>query len=136
MLKKSSDMTGRIQIWRACKQIISHHVFWGTGMVQENYLRRLIYASHAHNFMLDIILNTGIIGLLFFIIYLLSIGKRTKDFKKNNLYVVLCYALYGFFTASLTEAFQNMGAIAVIFGLIYYFPEYYYDFKGEIVFYD
>ena len=57
---------------------------------------KLVCAPHAHNLYLEIIINTGILGFLIFIFYIINILKHTKQiffYKENNIYLYLLIIL-------------------------------------------
>jgi exopolysaccharide production protein ExoQ len=86
---KDSTLTGRVQIWHAAIVAISqrpllgygYQMFWNRGGAI-TFINP--YPNHAHDGYLDILLDTGIVGLLIFLCgFAVSIWRAGKLFREN-----------------------------------------------------
>ncbi len=125
----SSD-SSRFDIWKHCVEMFLSHPILGLGAGTENIhiLLRDTYGidrTHAHNLMLEMLTEGGIIGIAFFTAVLVIIVKNVlKLFKlKNNLYrpyaVLYTSSLIGFTVISLFEfTLQSPKELMVFFILL------------------
>ncbi len=111
----------RKNILRANLEIFKDYPILGTGYTQNNlrlteYYKKLNipedeFKSHAHNQYLQFAAGTGILGLIFYLIFLSSIFFhalngyfKSKDMSIRILYIALVSAIVSFMIASLTES--------------------------------
>lgn len=92
---RDETLTGRNQIWAslipfAIKRPMGGHGFGGfwTEAVRE------AISTHAHNGYLDIILNIGVIGLIFFSMFLLSCCRKAQREMTQNFDWGICFICY------------------------------------------
>jgi O-antigen ligase len=91
-LGKSSDLTGRSDLWNLLIDMLSQNLFlgFGYGAFWDKYHKVLIAysgwdAPHAHNGFLDLSLSLGIVGLgLFFVSLLFFLSKGLPQFKSSK----------------------------------------------------
>ena len=82
-LNKSLTFTGRTYIWDFVLNIIRDSWFLGFGRGTDIIGQNFSYASEAHNGFLEVLLYTGAIGLIFFVMILLKVAKNLTFFKTN-----------------------------------------------------
>lgn len=103
----------RSDIWKACLEMLDGHFIFGYGTGVANVREQLhntysINQPHAHNLLLEILLENGIVGVLLllcvFIIFLVRMIKLTKKgtFEKN-LAVTFIASFIGFLVCSVTD---------------------------------
>ena len=81
-------------------------------------------SSHAHNMMLNLLYISGIVGIIMFFIFLLYIDKNTVMLHGTREYIILTICLFAFFVTCLTEPFEEMQAVPVMFALLNYLPQF------------
>ncbi len=91
-----TGFSAREFIWPRALYLIKSNWIWGYGYFTESQLaNRILYgADHPHNFILEYLLFTGIIGTVVFlgwIIYTLKIPKEIRQCKHINV-LILCFA--------------------------------------------
>lgn len=91
---KDADFSGRTLLWNNILLEIIQKPLWGHGIQSAEVLRRQIGNSYGcHNYYLDIVYQTGIIGIFIFIILvalpILKMKKRQKI--SDELYVMIGY---------------------------------------------
>ncbi|MBC7364164.1 MAG: O-antigen ligase family protein [Candidatus Aminicenantes bacterium] len=81
LFNRTETLTGRTEIWQSLVPFAKKNILlgYGYGGFWTTSLRNLI-GSHAHNGYLDTILDLGLIGLIFFIIYILNLLKKNASF--------------------------------------------------------
>lgn len=125
-LGKDLTFTGRTYIWKASIETISRHPFLGQG-IHAN--QALVYNSftrdfrQAHNEYLQIVLNCGYLGLVFFMWQFIHAGSVAEKAivtynKKENAYLIA--GLVSFLVISLTETYGQYFMTSIILGLCYY----------------
>lgn len=132
------DFTGRVMIWDFVILVTEKHLFtgygfasfWNMGEEGVNYLQGGSYyefirnINQAHNSYLDIYVFSGLIGILIFLIYLVSFFKKLSRLditggRLDYFYLVLfCFSV----THSLMEStlFRGSNLIWVLFLFIYF----------------
>lgn len=118
-LGKNQSMTSRTDIWQLAKGVILDNFVLGSGRGTE--LTYLIYTGEwktvdeAHNFILEIMMEGGIIALVLFgtmffkIVKNLNISKRTH----NLVFVALCIILINGLTESTINNFFVVAILAI-----------------------
>lgn len=97
ILGRTDTLTGRSEIWATLVPYAMQKPLlgYGFGGFWTDKIRSLT-SSHAHNGYLDIILNIGFLGLLFFTIFLLSCCRKaqklmTQDFHWGSLFMCFLF---------------------------------------------
>ena len=119
VLGKNSDLTARTTIWAIAKGIINEHWFIGAGRGTEiSYIntwgeRQVIYESH--NFILEILMEGGIVALSIFCAFFYKCIKHLdlNDVKCRIIFVAICILLVN----GLTESIVNNFFAIVILGI-------------------
>lgn len=89
---RTSSYSGRDDIWKQAIEIIKEHWLVGNGIGLEFYLPSGVYATHAHNWYLDIITKYGIIPIILFVCYLIYQMVKlwnNHQYKINSLLVLI-----------------------------------------------
>jgi O-antigen ligase len=84
---RDGDLSGRDLIWAASIEIILKNPLLGLGQTgYANAIEPLLdYFSSPHNVIIEVLCYTGVIGLTFFLLFLISIiNSAIKSFKVNN----------------------------------------------------
>lgn len=121
ILKKDLTFTGRIYIWSYVINFIKKKPLIGYGIENSNYrfMKTSYWRSfHAHNFILEIVYKTGIVGFAIFsyIIYMMINQLNNLDNKKIKSF--LSWFVFVFFIQLLTEAYSFI-YIFYIFVIVY-----------------
>ena len=129
--------SGRVIAWKFAWDEIQHNFFFGKGfsyneyLFRKNYdyLSRLGHEGMAHNSYLTIWLDTGFVGLLLFLVGLVSIFLKAA--KRSRLSIPVLYAvLFSNYYESWITASLNPFTIQLVFILTIIFI---YDFKTNVV---
>lgn len=121
----------RTIIWQGTWRIISGHLFWGAGLYSfedmfQHFNNPFVVwpRPHAHNLFLHITSEVGIVGLLFFILFISNVlfsciknYKTTENFQSKMLCFFLLIAIAGFFFNNLTE----YNWVHPLFQVLFYF---------------
>lgn len=119
---KNTTLTGRIYIWDRCFKQISLHPFFGIGMMEYGVRYQLIRIYHAHSLFLNVILESGFIGLLsYFYMWHLSIRSLVKK-RSHELSNIITFALFSFLVMTLIDVIDNSEVLYIMLVLSYYMP--------------
>lgn len=95
LLGKSLDFTGRTNVWRHAIEIITRNPLLGIGLY-DSYKSILGSYNHAHQYWLQILLQSGIVGLIshFSIFFAANSSlKRTEDRFESRIIAITCFCL-------------------------------------------
>jgi tetratricopeptide (TPR) repeat protein len=122
-------VVGRIEIWQGTWPIISNHFFWGAGLrsfedMFKHFNNPFVVwpRPHAHNLFLHVTSEIGMVGMLFFIIFILNIllsgiknYKQTEDIRLKIIPFFLLVTILGFFFNNLVEYNWEHSLFQVLF---------------------
>ena len=109
MLGKDLTFTGRTSIWDRALEAFYASPLFGVGEISNDSSRDLIGATHAHNYYLDLLYKSGIVGFLIFIIILIICGvalHRSRSGGKIPFFV--SGTLFAFMFMLQSEAYYNV----------------------------
>lgn len=122
---KDPTFTGRTYLWTNTLLNISFHPITGYGTYDADWATMYLRGPSPHNTVLNIILQGGLILLLYVIFVIISLVKNVKKTKtkegKMLLYILLCYLLmmqfevYNYFVISLSLLIVYMFSQFIIF---------------------
>lgn len=120
----------RFEIWKSCFDMIIHKPLFGYGAGTDNVhtMLRDIYSidrSHAHNFFIEMLVEGGIIGIIFIVIITALIIRsiyriiKCKNHSFKTYAVLYNSSLLGFVTISLFEfTLQSPKELMIFFALL------------------
>ena len=115
--KTSTTIPARLKIWFSSIELIKESLLVGYGH-PETAERIAIYnnrhASNAHNFLIEIVYEGGLIGLGLFGGLIYQTGKKLNEFKKRNIElhgIVLVCLLACLITGSVDSLLESRGAL-------------------------
>ena len=110
LLKKDLTFTGRTLIWDNTIKYIKRRPFFGYG-VEPYDIRGLknnnLAAIFAHNQILEIIYQGGLILYVLYSYLMLIIYKKFKEYKDNNVIKIFSIYFLALFIMMLTEVYNN-----------------------------
>jgi O-antigen ligase len=96
-------LSGRLDVWAAAIRHLGDDIWLGIGLQNYRYLPDAV-DIHPHNWLLQMVLETGLVGTLLFGVILALVAWRFWGFAKNNLYgVAACSSLVAFLTTGLAN---------------------------------
>ena len=122
-LGKDPTISGRTHIWAGAVNLISQRPLLGWGNVSssdiENYV--LFGTNHAHNFFLDIALETGVVGAGFFLFFLLYPVDYLQEKMEKKLFRMLKMGLFAQFIMWTFDFYPANPSMYCFVGIFYYF---------------
>lgn len=104
VLQKDITFTGRTNIWDLVVYSLQDSWFVGLGR-ESTIVRDYFYpVSATHNGILQVVMFTGVVGLLLFVGILLAISKRMLPCRKHKIAKVLSFAIFAYMVIGLTES--------------------------------
>lgn len=123
VFEKDSSLTTRTTIlWPINIQAFLNRPIWGYGYLKQDDFINILEGHRAHNMFLGILISSGIIGLAFFICFILYLHKSTKKYMQTRAYRFCVSCILALFTAGLIEAYDNIGVAETVYVLIYFLP--------------
>ena len=103
-LDKSTTFSGRTLIWDIVINAIKEKRIWGYGRGNTVISDVYYYLNEAHNGILQLLLDSGVIGLTLFALILLKVSKKLNAYKSHKLSKILSLGLFLFLLNSLSES--------------------------------
>ena len=117
ILHKDITFSGRTYIWESCIKMISYHPFIGYGNFDSGWIIKWNgIMRNAHNLFFDILIQGGIILLLGYLLFLLTVFITASD-KKNKKSQLLLVMLFCLFVVMLCESFLDNNYIYLAYSL-------------------
>ncbi|MBQ4558962.1 MAG: O-antigen ligase family protein [Tyzzerella sp.] len=119
LLGKDSTLTSRTIIWNLTKEIISKNWLFGAGRGESfsyvNAWGGTVTMHEAHNFILEILMEGGVVALTIYVILLYKIIRRLniKNIRHKIIFIALCAILVN----GLTESVVNNLFVTIILGV-------------------
>lgn len=107
VLEKDITFTGRTHVWDIVLYYLKYSWIIGYGRGNNIIFTETSYLNEAHNGFLEILLSSGVIGLLSFIIILYIVGKKLSKYKKNISSKILTFSIFAYMVIGLTESVFN-----------------------------
>ena len=119
---KTTTLSGRTIIWGSAIEIIRGNWLLGIGDFAPGFFIDLTGvggATHAHNQLLQILLNSGIVGLFVYIYYIYRAIRPGKELKDDDVIITYRGYLFVILIMSLTtvsfDAFFNLSLLAIVY---------------------
>jgi|GEM_PF-6103761 len=119
MVKMERPASGRLEVWANTVGHIENNFWWGTGIKTANKLgiekSEGKYVAHVHNAILELLLETGIFGLMaismtigVFVAHFIGAYLKSHDYalKRQSMAVFLSCITYGVCSMALTSMFH------------------------------
>lgn len=113
VLHKELTFTGRTFIWNQALHKILRHPLIGNGMT-EFPIGSYFVATHPHNFMLYLLVKSGLIGFLLFAVSAVICAKKLEKNQDNKIAQILIMEYCSFFSMTVTESMTE----AIFFWLV------------------
>ncbi len=125
VLGRSLTFTGRIYIWDDVINMISQRKILGYGVEFKNFrlLKTSIPSYHAHDQLLEVMYQSGFMGLFCFLLIIFECGIQLNKYKKYEVSEFLAICIFSLLIMMITEAY-SLNCIVymfVIFGNVKYF---------------
>lgn len=123
ILNKSVTFTGRTNIWDNCLFFIKNNFILGLGVQEFEVREKLISIFHAHCTYLNILLEGGIIGFIFYLNIFRITYAKIKNIKGNELLNMLSFGIFIFLFVGIVEVYQDSQMLYIFLVMIYYFDD-------------
>ncbi|MEJ8767647.1 O-antigen ligase family protein [Oceanobacillus sp. HCA-5259] len=104
-LGKDLTFSGRTRIWDSVFESISYSPWYGFGINSE-VLGGIVTFFAAHNMILQVILDTGFIGLILFATCVIIAGVKLQKNKNSRISVMLLIGIFGILIGGLSESYR------------------------------
>lgn len=113
ILHKDLTFTGRTYIWDQAILMFMKNPIFGNGAT-EFPIGNYFVATHPHNFMLYLLVKSGLIGFILFAVSAVICAKHLEKFQENKVAQVLIMEYCAFFSMTVTESMTE----AIFFWLV------------------
>ncbi|MDG0030624.1 O-antigen ligase family protein [Priestia sp. Y58] len=104
VLHKDMTFTGRTYIWDLVLNLIKKSWLIGYGRGNQIISQHFANLNETHNGLLEIMMYSGILGVLFFLIILLLVGHKLNSNKDHILSKILSFSIFAYLIIGLTES--------------------------------
>lgn len=132
VLGKSSTMSGRTVIWEQALGLISEKPILGWGELSKEQIANyaLYGTSHAHNFLLDLLLLTGVVGMIAYMYFVFAPVKLSNCNNEMKL-IVQCF-LVGQFVLWTMDFYSTNPAFYCFMAVIYCLKQHPYIHESKM----
>lgn len=121
ILHKDLTFTGRLRIWDRSMKWFLHSPLIGNGVLNvEVDAARLGGVYHCHNYYLDILYRTGLLGMGTFMIILHLLAKKLMQVQESHYSFIIMAAMAGFLLLFQLDVFFSMSPIYMLITLGYH----------------
>lgn len=132
ILGKSLTFTGRTTFWDMAYLQIAHSPFLGYGSAPG--MGHLLYLGkywYAHNGILELLLETGMIGLILYIALFVLAASKLYRYRTHFVSGIISIALFSFLVYSLMEASIEIPWLFSMLVIAYHVPEVIKQIEGQ-----
>src|SRR5699024_7448031 len=120
ILEKDTNLSGRTLLWDISLEAIQKKLIIGYGRGNTVINDVYSYLSETHNGILQLLLDSGILGLFMFTIIIIIVSIRLNTFSENNFSKVISLSLFLFLINSLSESIFLIREfwLIIVFGFV------------------
>ena len=120
VLKKDLTFSQRTFIWDNCLNYIQKKPIFGLGVQEFSARLEKIGIYHAHCTLLNVLLEGGVLGLIFYLNIFVQIIKRLNKYKSSEICNILSIGICIYFICGIVEVFQDSQMLYIFIVLSYY----------------
>lgn len=117
---KSLTLTGRTTIWQNCFDQILHHPILGIGMMDYQTRFSTLGIYHAHCTFLNVVLESGLVGLFSYFYLWHLIIKALLIHKENKMVNLFSFTFLSYLIMTLVDVIDNAEVLFVFYNLAYF----------------
>lgn len=107
-LHKDITLTARTLVWPVAIKLIQKNFAFGIGIQYSNYLKNnLLGVQHPHNLFLSILLTSGFVGFIVYIMIFLTIDKNTKNLHNKRVKFIFNISIFILLFMSLADTIDT-----------------------------
>ena len=119
-------MSSRTLLWDSAIKIIKENKLIGIGVQKSKRMIELISAYHSHSHFLNVILQSGFLGISVYFGMIFSVFAKLKKYKENIIAQIIAFTLFVIFIMLLVDTFDITCNLMLLMALGYniaYFVE-------------
>jgi O-antigen ligase len=113
-------MNSRTIIWSQARMLIKQRPLFGWG---DGLSSSVIWGLHAHNFLLELLVRSGLIGMTAYLLWISSAYRRGFRYMSSESVIVLVGALASFALLSFFDFYINVSAFYCLVAVVAIVPE-------------
>lgn len=120
-LHRNLTITGRTDIWDLAIEYIKRNPLIGLGVEEWHNRGQEIGIFHAHSTYLNILFESGLLGILAYLNIYRTLWKKTKNKKHENI-AQFSFMVLIFFTITVIEYYEKSHTYYMLLTVMYYLP--------------
>ena len=124
LLNRDLTFTGRTYIWDKAISLIKDNMVLGLGFSDMELRIKAIGIYHAHSAYLNVLLESGIIGLIFYNSIFIECGSCINKSKNKDIKNILSFLFFTLFILSINEVYVQLQIIYLVFALCTFYANY------------
>lgn len=124
LLNRDLTFTGRTYIWDKAISLIKDNMVLGLGFSDMELRIKAIGIYHAHSAYLNVLLESGIIGLIFYNSIFIECGSCIDKSKNKDIKNILSFLFFTLFILSINEVYVQLQIIYLVFALCTFYANY------------
>lgn len=106
ILHKDLTLSSRTLLWDSAIKIIKENKLIGIGVQKSKRMIELISAYHSHSHFLNVILQSGFLGISVYFGMIFSVFAKLKKYKENIIAQIIAFTLFVIFIMLLVDTFD------------------------------
>ena len=106
ILHKDLTFSSRTKLWDRTIKIINNNKILGTGLQKSEFTIKSISAYHAHSHFLNIMFQSGILGVGIYIYIVFEAFNRLNKFKESRIAQIVSFTLFVLFIMLTVDTFD------------------------------
>lgn len=128
---KDLTITNRTYIWESCFVMIKKFPIFGTGILNFDIRLATQGIYHAHSNFLNVILESGFLGFILYLLLWLTVIKSINSSSNNILKLIVSVSLFSFLVMTTIDVIDNSELVYVFLVLGFYLPYISNKFKSS-----
>lgn len=123
VLHKSLTLTGRTLMWDQAFELIQKSPLIGYGIAERGHIFFNNKFQYGHNVVIELLLTSGIIGLIAFIVLCVVVGRKLYKSQEHRWSSLATWCVFSIFFVMLIESYFHVSYFNLILITAYFIPE-------------
>ena len=121
VLHKDLTLSSRTFLWDKAIKIIKNNLFIGIGVQKSEYMLNNISAYHSHSYFLNILVQSGVFGLISFLLCIFVSLKKLSQYENSNISKIISFTIFSMLIMLLVDTFDITCNMILLLSIGYYF---------------
>ena len=120
VLHKDLTLSSRTFLWDKAIKIIKNNIFIGIGVQKSEYMLNNISAYHSHSYFLNILVQSGVFGLISFLLCIFVSLKKLSQYENSNISKIISFTIFSMLIMLLVDTFDITCNMILLLSIGYY----------------